>query len=63
MQGEIDSKKIIEEMKKVLKDIEIEYIEIVNHSFDRIDKIEKGNSIILVAAKVANVRLIDNIWI
>lgn len=63
MQGEIDSKKIKEEMKKVLKDIEIEYIEIVNHSFDRIDKIEKGNSIILVAAKVANVRLIDNIWI
>ncbi len=63
MQGEKDVEKIKEEMFKVLEKVEIEYIEVVNKNFDKIKSVEKGNSVILVAAKVGNTRLIDNLWI
>jgi len=63
MQGNLDVDVIKNEMKNILKPINIEYIEIVNKNFDKITKIEPGNSIILVAAKVGDTRLIDNIWI
>jgi len=63
MQGNLDVDVIKNEMRNILKPINIEYIEIVNKNFDKITKIEPGNSIILVAAKVGDTRLIDNIWI
>ena len=63
MDGKRDVKELKDEMKKVLKDLDVEYIEIVDRDFNKIDKIEKNNSIILVAAKVGGTRLIDNIWI
>ena len=43
--------------------IEIEYIEIVNNEFEKINNIEIQNSIVLIAVKIGNTRLIDNIWI
>ena len=43
--------------------IEIEYIHIVNKDFQEINSIELQNTIILVAVKIGNTRLIDNIWI
>ena len=51
----------LELLKK--QDIEVEYFEIVDYEFNLLKKIEIGNTIILVAAKIANTRLIDNIWL
>lgn len=63
MQGERNSQKIKKEMKEVMKDIEVEYVEIVDRDFNKLDTVQKDNTIILVAAKVGQTRLIDNIWI
>lgn len=63
MQGNLDVKLIKKEMEEILKPLNVEYIEIVNRNFDKIEKIELENSIVLVAAKVGSTRLIDNIWI
>ncbi len=61
--GERDSEKIKNYMKEVLKDIKLEYIEIVDRDFNKIDKIEPKNTIILIAGYVGSTRLIDNAWI
>lgn len=58
-----DVNSIKKEMAQILKELEVEYIEIVDQSFQKIETIEKNNTIILVAAKLGNTRLIDNIWI
>ena len=64
MSGVKDTKKIKEEMINILqKDIKIEYVEIVNRDLKPIDEIIEGDTIILVAGKVGDTRLIDNIWI
>lgn len=62
-QNELDVSKIIKEMKEILNGMNIEYISIVNRDFQQISTIEIGNTIILVAVKVGNPRLIDNIWL
>jgi len=57
---------IIKEMEDFLsqyKEIKIEYITIVNREFEQIDTIEIKNSIILIAVKIGDTRLIDNIWV
>lgn len=41
----------------------IDYVEIVNRDFKPINEIELKNTIILVAVKVGQTRLIDNLWI
>ena len=63
--GELDVSVVIKMMKTVLSSdqIEIEYIAITNRQFKSIKKIDIQNSIILVAVKIGNTRLIDNIWI
>ena len=64
MAGELSVDVIKEEMKEVLSEADsIEYIAIVNREFKALDKIEIGNTIILVAAWVGKPRLIDNLWI
>jgi pantoate--beta-alanine ligase len=63
MEKEFDSTKIKEKMLEVLKDTEVQYVEIVDREFNKLDKIEIKNSIILVAAFVGTTRLIDNMWI
>ena len=62
---EYDCLVIIKEMKRILtlETIEIEYVSIVNRNFHSIDRVELKNTIILVAVKIGNTRLIDNIWI
>jgi len=62
---EFNCNTIIENMKTTLssKNIEIEYVSIVNRNFQTIETIELKNSIILVAVKIGTTRLIDNIWI
>jgi pantoate--beta-alanine ligase len=63
MEKEFDTKKIKEAMREVLKDTEVQYVEIVDREFNTLENIEIKNSIILVAAFVGTTRLIDNIWI
>ena len=62
-QNEFNVSNIISSMENIMKNMEIEYISIVNRDFKQIQTIEIGNSIILVAVKVGTPRLIDNIWI
>ena len=59
----MNSQEIVEAMEKVMSELDIEYISVVNKKFEQIEQIELKNSIILVAVKIGNTRLIDNIWI
>jgi len=61
--GKRETQEIKELSLEVLKDVEVEYFEIVDYDFNLIEKISLNNTIILVAAKVGNTRLIDNIWL
>ena len=61
--GKTDVKEIKELCLEVLSEVEVEYFEIVDREFNLIEKIEIGNTLVLVAARVGTTRLIDNIWI
>ena len=61
--GILECDTIILKMKKTLQPIKIQYISVVNRNFEHLNQIEIKNSIILVAVKINNIRLIDNIWI
>jgi pantoate--beta-alanine ligase len=64
MVGELDVKVIEKEMLQVLKDVDsVEYVALVDRTFNAIEKVQIGNTIILVAAWVGKPRLIDNLWI
>jgi len=64
MGGKVDTASIKEEMLEVLKEAdEVEYVAIVDRAFRPLEKVELGNTMILVAAWVGKPRLIDNIWI
>ncbi|MEA3492150.1 MAG: pantoate--beta-alanine ligase [Campylobacterota bacterium] len=64
MIGERDSATLIEQIEGLLREVDsIEYIVIVDRDFHKIDRVEIGNTMILVAAWVGRTRLIDNIWI
>ncbi|CAM2948595.1 pantoate--beta-alanine ligase [Helicobacter burdigaliensis] len=63
MQGELESKKIIEASLKALEGLEVEYFVIVDRSLQNQEKIKKDSTLILVVARVEGVRLLDNLWI
>ena len=64
MGGKLDVEMIKAEMQEVLKEAdEVEYVAIVDRAFRPLEKVELGNTMILVAAWVGKPRLIDNIWI
>ncbi len=58
----LDTAKIKEEMYAILAPLEIEYAEVLNRDFEMIQKVEIGNTIILVEVIVGETRLLDNIW-
>ncbi|MRJ02527.1 MAG: pantoate--beta-alanine ligase [Epsilonproteobacteria bacterium] len=62
-EGIVESGKIKEEMVGILAPLKVEYVEIVDRDFNRLEEVEIGNTIILVAAYSGSTRLIDNIWI
>ena len=64
--GELDAVKLKEKAKKEFEAIEgakLEYIEFCDRELNFLDKVKLKETIVLVAAKVGSVRLIDNIWI
>ena len=63
--GELSVDVIEESMKKILlKQVDsLDYVAIVSRNFGKLEKVEIGNTIILVAAFVGKTRLIDNIWL
>lgn len=60
--GILESKTITDTMRETLSPLEIAYVEIVNRDFEPIQKVDVGNSIILVEAIAGETRLLDNIW-
>ncbi|MCD6653683.1 MAG: pantoate--beta-alanine ligase [Sulfurovum sp.] len=64
MSGELDAEIVKSKMLEVLKEADaVEYVAIVDRKFNGLKKIEIGNTIILVAARIGKPRLIDNIWV
>ena len=61
--GVMDCQKIHDNMQTIMANLEIEYIAFVDRQFNKIDTIKLGNSMILVAIKIGQTRLIDNIWL
>ena len=63
--GELDTGKIEKAMQELLvKSVDkLDYVAIVDREFNRLETIELGNTILLVAAFVGTTRLIDNMWI
>ncbi len=46
----------------MLNNIEVDYCEIVDLSLEKIDEIQENKSLLLLAARVGGVRLLDNFW-
>lgn len=61
--GQRNTQTIKNSMRDTMSNLDIEYIAIVNRNFQEINELEIKNSIILIACKVGNTRLIDNIWV
>ncbi|MBU1659298.1 pantoate--beta-alanine ligase [bacterium] len=59
----LNSDEILKKMREHLEPLEISYVEIVSRDFIPLRHVEIGNTIILVEAKVAQTRLLDNIWL
>jgi pantoate--beta-alanine ligase len=64
MAGEVNVAAIKQEMMQILSAVDsVEYIAVVDRQFRLLKRVERGNTIILVAARVGKPRLIDNIWL
>ncbi len=63
IEGERDAEAIKSMMEEVLSATSLEYVQIVDRAFNLLEKVEIGNTILLVAARVGTTRLIDNMWV
>ncbi len=63
MKNELSTSRIRAEMLSILAPLYVEYVTVVNRSFEPIEHVEIGNTIILVEAISGTTRLLDNIWI
>ncbi|MGN8446444.1 pantoate--beta-alanine ligase [Helicobacter pylori] len=59
--------KACEKLKKlgfeILETLEVDYLEFCNHKLESLKTIEPTNTLILVAARVGKIRLLDNLWV
>ncbi|WP_345993441.1 pantoate--beta-alanine ligase [Sulfurimonas sp. HSL-1716] len=63
MSGICESDRIIEQMRAILSPLEISYVAVVDREFKPLQRVEPGNTIILVEAVSGTTRLLDNIWL
>lgn len=64
LSGVMDIESIKKAMLEILEETDrVEYVAIVDRSFHVLERIELGNTMILVAAWVGKPRLIDNLWL
>jgi len=63
--GERRAERILAAMREVLEpEVDLlEYVAAVDRAFRPVERIEEGDAILLVAAKVGSTRLIDNLWV
>lgn len=62
-QGITDVEEIVRAMREKLEPLKVEYVAILSRDFEVIEKVEVGNTIVLVEAIVGTTRLLDNIWL
>lgn len=62
-QGEIYSQNIKTQMLQILEPLKVDYVAITDRNLSEIEKIEIGNTIVLIAVYIGKTRLIDNIWL
>lgn len=62
-QGQNQTAAIETAVQRVLDPLPIDYVAITDRQLRPIDQVAKGESLILVAARVGSVRLIDNMWV
>lgn len=63
MVGCVSVQEVIDSMYETLQPLDVEYIHITDRKLQPVERIEKSNTLILIAAKVGKIRLIDNFWI
>ena len=63
IKGVLETQAIVLEMSLILSPNEIVYTAVVNREFEPLEKVELGNTIILVEVIVGSTRLLDNIWL
>ena len=62
-QGILDVQVIESQMYAILAPLEIGYVAILSRNFQVIEKVEIGNTIILVEVVIGGTRLLDNMWL
>lgn len=63
MKGERDVKKIEKVMRESLREVRVDYAKVLSRDFKYIENVTIKDSLLLIAAFVDEVRLIDNLWI
>jgi len=63
--GERDAESLISAMREILQKgvDEVEYVAVTDRGLNMLEEIKEGESLILVAARVGETRLIDNLWL
>ncbi len=62
-EGIRDSNRLILEAKKCIRDLELDYLDIVDYDLQRVSEVILGKSIVLIAARSGKTRLLDNLWL
>lgn len=62
MANVLESKQIENAAIECLSGLEIDYCNVVDFNLEKIDQVKKDSSLLIIAARVGKVRLIDNYW-
>ena len=62
MANVLESKQIENAAMECLSGLEIDYCNVVDFNLEKIDQVKKDSSLLIIAARVGKVRLIDNYW-